>query len=140
MNDLSFDVTGALGAGDTVTSATLRLSDASGTDRFQDLLSEATGLAQVLSDELLEGAFPGGLTWGDEEQMEHLVADLQAIHARLWPGPVDGDTPIDGPRTVLTPILEEDGFMRCESGWTNDRCYFRLGHSGQHSNARATER
>ena len=40
-----------------------------------------------------------------------------------------------GPRNSLAPFREDDGFMRCESGWTNDRCYFRLGHEGPHSNA-----
>lgn len=27
-----------------------------------------------------------------------------------------------------------NGFPRCESGWTGDRCTFRLGHEGDHSN------
>jgi len=42
--------------------------------------------------------------------------------------------PERGFRTTLAPILEDDGFTRCESGWTNDRCYLRLGHDGPHSN------
>lgn len=28
---------------------------------------------------------------------------------------------------------------RCESGWTGDRCHFRLGHPGPHSNETESE-
>lgn len=30
--------------------------------------------------------------------------------------------------------IHDLGITRCESGWTGDRCYFRLGHEGPHSN------
>lgn len=40
---------------------------------------------------------------------------------------------------VLPARLDKEIEMKCESGWTGDRCTFELGHEGEHSNERPAE-
>jgi len=82
---------------------------------FDRLLAEATDIARRIAEELANGQFPAGLHWGHVGDMAETVKGLRAVADRMFAE--GGHAP-----------------MRCESGWTGDRCSLPLHHDGPHSN------
>jgi len=88
----------------------------SASEEFDRLLAEATAIAMRIAHELADGAFPKGLDWGHVGDMAETVRGLRAVSDRMF---AEG----------------EHAAMRCESGWTGERCSLRLGHDGPHDDA-----
>ena len=80
---------------------------------FDRLLAEATAIATRIAHELADGAFPKGLDWGHVGDMAETVRGLRAVSDRMF---AEG----------------EHAAMRCESGWTGERCSLPLDHDGPH--------
>ena len=80
---------------------------------FDRLLAEATAIATRIAHELADGEFPEGLDWGHVGDMAETVRGLRAVSDRMF---AEG----------------EHAAMRCESGWTGDRCSLPLDHDGPH--------
>ena len=80
---------------------------------FDRLLAEATAIATRIAHELADGAFPEGLDWGHVGDMAETVRGLRAVSDRMF---AEG----------------EHAAMRCESGWTGERCSLPLGHDSPH--------
>jgi hypothetical protein len=82
-------------------------------EAFDRLLAEATAIATRIAHELADGAFPEGLDWGHVGDMAETVQGLRAVSDRMF---AEG----------------EHAAMRCESGWTGERCSLPLDHHGPH--------
>ena len=93
---------------------TTRPTATSASEAFDRLLDEATTIASRIATELADGGFPRGLHWGHVGDMAETVRGLRAVSDRMF---AEG----------------EHASMRCESGWTGDRCSLPLDHDGPHS-------
>ena len=80
---------------------------------FDRLHAEAIAIAARIAHELADGAFPEALDWGRVGDMAETVRGLRAVSDRMF---AEG----------------EHAAMRCESGWTGERCSRPLDHDGPH--------
>ena len=102
--------------GATPMTRTQRSVGPSASAEFDRLLAEATAIATRIAHELAHGEVPDGLDWGHVGDMAETVRGLRAVSDRMF---AEG----------------EHAAMRCESGWTGDRCSLPLDHDGPHDDA-----
>ena len=92
---------------------TQRSAGTSAHAEFDRLLAEAIAIAARIAHELADGELPDGLDWGHVGDMAETVQGLRAVSDRMF---AEG----------------EHAAMRCESGWTGERCSRPLDHDGPH--------